>query len=93
MWSRDGRQLYYVHEAVTAPGPTLWSVDIQTEPSFRIAKPRPLFTLPKRLAPGLRVVDFSTATNKFVALLRPLNSDTREFSIVLNWFADLKRRQ
>jgi len=92
MWSRDSRRLYYVHERVTAHGPTFWSVDIQTEPSFRIAKPRPLFTLPERLAPGLRVVDFSPAINKFVALLRPRNSDTHEFSIVLNWFADLKRR-
>jgi eukaryotic-like serine/threonine-protein kinase len=92
MWSRDGKRLFYVHN-VGSKGLTFLSVDIRTEPSFAFGKSTPLFTLEGRLPPGARNVDFSPASDQFVAVLLPPDIDSpREVDVVLNWTEELKQR-
>jgi eukaryotic-like serine/threonine-protein kinase len=93
MWSRDSNRLFYVRADDALKGASFWSVDIRTKPTFGFGKPTLLFTLEDRLAAGVRMVDFSPATNQFVALLLPsAPASRREVQVVLNWFTDLKQR-
>jgi hypothetical protein len=91
-WSSDGRRLFYL-SGEAGSMETFWSVEIRTEPAFWYGRPVPLFTLKEKLGPGIRNVDFSTASNKFAALMPPPDRAGADLvRVVLNWFTELRTR-
>jgi Tol biopolymer transport system component len=79
-WSRDGRELLIWSSPV-------FSVDVQTTPSFRVGTPRRLFT-PRQDVAGI------TATSdlkRFLAAVPVKGSVPPNITVILNWQALLKR--
>ena len=89
MWSRDGKELFFV------PAPSQFmAVSVQTDPVFRFTPPVPVprrFGLappanprPYDILPDGRIVIVDTASRAA--------DRTAEFTVVLNWFDELKAR-
>ena len=94
LWSRDGRELFYVEY----PAPFhLMVVPVQTDPTFVPENPQELLDWPySRLGEG-RSYDVSPDGQRFLAITRlPLETDADasppHINIVLNWFEELKER-
>jgi hypothetical protein len=91
LWSRDGKQLFYVNNG------RLFAVDIRTEPTFSATPPA---ELPIRGAvfpvPGLQNYDVKK-DGRFLVVL-PAGAETgaaqpaAQIHIVLNWIEELKQR-
>jgi Tol biopolymer transport system component len=84
LWSRDGRELYFVS------GQKMMAVPVQTRPAFRAGVPV------ERLAGGFntsRARDFDVAPDgRFVAIARGTGEGSRqEIRMLLNWEQELKR--
>jgi hypothetical protein len=84
-WRGDGRELYYL-----APDGKLMTVEVATNPVFRVGVPKSLFQTP------VFTTDFSswdlTADGKRFLFLAPAaQSAQAPFTVVLNWQAALKK--
>ena len=93
MWAPNGRELFYVSNDA------LYSVRIQTTPSFSWGKPVRLFDA--RNIPGLgngRFIDISRDGQRFVMIKEPPRADPGpapppvNMVVVLNWLEELKAR-
>jgi Tol biopolymer transport system component len=79
VWSRDGRELYFV----TSDGKAMVS-DIQTKPDFRASVPRLLFRPPHDF------VDFNFSGGRGLCLVPVGAQRPTTLTVVMNWAAGLK---
>jgi serine/threonine-protein kinase len=90
LWSHDGRELFYrTSDSVIA-------VDVQTEPTFKAGKPKPLFRGANFFGGG-HAWDLSPDGKRFLMLKEEVSTASaaggpRKINIVLNWFEELKQR-
>jgi Tol biopolymer transport system component len=89
VWNPNGREMFY------RSGGKMMAVDIATQPSFLVGKPRLLFEgpyLPSPLAPPN--YDVSPDGQRFL-MVKPAEQEQApptQINVVLNWFEELKRR-
>jgi serine/threonine protein kinase len=97
LWSPDGRELFY------RSGDSFISVEVETEPAFRPAKPKVLFkgTYFSIAAAAFEFTlwDISPDGKRFLMMrppaptgAAPTAAGPRKINIVLNWFEELKHR-
>ena len=89
-WNRNGRELFY------RVGDKMMAVDIGTQPSFAVGKPRQLFEghyLPNSLGYGDANYDVSPDGQRFLMLKSVEQQQTgpTQINVVLNWTEELKR--
>ncbi len=84
MWSRDGRELYFV----TATTGKLMAVEIKPGAQFQAGVPKPLFDV--RLGSSNPSYDVS-ADGRFLFATPTESSATVPMTVVLNWPSMLKR--
>ena len=92
VWSRDGRQLFYIARGRAA------SVPVETAPSFRAGTPTVMFDLPPFYRSAARIGrqwDIAPDGERFL-IMNPGEAATSEHSqsrivVVLNWVEELKR--
>jgi len=88
LWAPDGRELFYL-----APGASLMTVDVQTEPSVAYGNPEEVFAGRFSGGPFVRTYDISPDGERFLMIKESdETSSTVEFIVVLDWFEELKRR-
>ena len=86
MWSRDGRELFYVEG-----GQRMMSVRIDREPSFTPGTPEVVFEGPYAFAnPLTRNYDLHPDGQRFLMIKRG-GASTIDLVLVQNWFEELKR--
>ncbi|MBZ5699386.1 MAG: serine/threonine-protein kinase [Acidobacteriia bacterium] len=89
VWNPKGRELFY------RSGDKMMAVDIATQPSFTVGKPRMLFQGPYLPTPGtLRNYDVSPNGQRFLMLKasEQEQSAPTQINVVLNWFEELKQK-
>ncbi len=87
-WNRNGRELFY------RSGDRMMAVDVTTQPSFSVGKPRVLFEGKYAPAPyPVTDYDVSPDGQRFL-MVKPSEQEaaTTQINVVLNWFEELKRR-
>ena len=101
MWSRDGKQLFYVREHPVDSGrTTFYAVEaLGTGASFEHGRPDALFSVDRLYIAGSgagNLVDLSPDGKQFVTVLLPPPSarepEEDQVNVVLNWFTDLTQR-
>jgi Tol biopolymer transport system component len=88
-WNRNGRELFY------RSGNKMMAVDVTTQPSFSVGKPRMLFEGPYGLSPvSFPNYDVSPDGQRFLMVKpsEPEGAAPTQINVVLNWFEELKRR-
>jgi Tol biopolymer transport system component/predicted Ser/Thr protein kinase len=88
-WNRNGRELFY------RSGDKMMAVDIATQPTFTVGKPRMLFERQYVPTPAtLPNYDVSPDGQRFL-MLKPAEqaqAAPTQINVVLNWLEELKRR-
>jgi Tol biopolymer transport system component len=89
MWNPNGRELFY------RSGDKMMAVDITTQPSFTVGKPRMVFEGPYVPTPAtLPNYDVSPDGQRFL-MLKPVEqaqAAPTQINVVLNWFEELKQK-
>ncbi len=88
VWSRDGRELFYRN------GNQMMVVDVETDPEFRVGRPRELFEEPYETDPnaqGIPNYDVSLDGEQFL-MVRRGSSRAAGLIVIQNWFEDLNAR-
>jgi eukaryotic-like serine/threonine-protein kinase len=89
VWNPNGRELFY------RSGDKMMAVDVTTQPSFSVGKPRMLFEGPYMPTPStFPDYDVSPDGQRFL-MLKPVEQTgaaPTQINVVLNWFEELKRR-
>jgi dipeptidyl aminopeptidase/acylaminoacyl peptidase len=89
VWNRNGRELFY------RSGDKMMAVDIATQPSFTVGKPRMLFEGPYLPTPTTSPnYDASPDGQRFL-MVKPTEqaqAAPTQINVVLNWFEDLKQK-
>ena len=88
VWSQSGRELFYRN------GTQMLAVEIQLEPEFTVGDATVLFDEPYVVDPadsGAHTYDVSPDGEQFLMLQNSVTAAT-EFTVVLNWFEELKAR-
>ena len=89
VWNPNGRELFY------RSGDKMMSVDITTQPSFSVGKPKVLFEGPYEATPAtFPYYDVSPDGQRFL-MLKPVESAetaSTQINVVLNWFEELKQK-
>jgi Tol biopolymer transport system component len=83
-WRRDGRELFYTHEAA------LIGVSLQTAPDFRPGVPVPLFSNPAFQVPAYEA-NYDVAPDGQRFLVPDWLGGTRKLHFVQNWFAAFRK--
>ena len=84
MWSRDGRELFYVN------GKTLMAVPIKLSPSFDFSSGRKVCDLP---ANALGITDAAGNGKEFLVWLsRAQDAMSSQVNVVVGWFGELKEK-
>jgi len=87
VWNPNGRELFYRNDD------KMMAVDIATQPSFSVGKPRMLFEGPYlSLTATIPSYDVSADGQRFLMLKGEQSQATTQINIVQNWFEELKRR-
>jgi dipeptidyl aminopeptidase/acylaminoacyl peptidase len=88
VWSRDGRELFYRR------GITMFSVPVETRPTFKAGTPRKLFEV--RFNPagqsGHPHFDVSLDGQRFLMVRRDQDLVPHQLNVILNWSEELKVR-
>jgi Tol biopolymer transport system component/predicted Ser/Thr protein kinase len=88
-WNPNGRELFY------RSGDKMMAVDIATQPSFTVGRPRMLFEGNYQLTPGaFSNYDVSPDGQRFL-MLKPAEQTQAaptQINVVLNWFEELKQK-
>jgi hypothetical protein len=87
-WNRNGRELFY------RSGDKLMAVDVTTQTSFSVGKPRLLFEGHYVQAPFPTTnYDVSSEGQRFL-MVKPSEQEaaTTQINVVLNWFEELKQK-
>jgi serine/threonine-protein kinase len=97
IWAPDGKRIFFVQNG-QANG-HLFSIDIQTQPSFVFGQPTPLPIegIAVNGGPGLpRGYDISPDGKQFVVMMSPTEATRagqgQQINVTLNWFEELKKR-
>jgi Tol biopolymer transport system component len=89
VWNPNGRELFY------RSGDKMMAVDISTQPSFTVGRPRMLFAGQYQPTPvTLPNYDVSTDGQRFL-MLKPSEQEqtaSTQINVVLNWFEELKQK-
>ena len=85
LWAPDGRELYYL-----APGAKLMAVGVQTEPSFAAGNAEIVLGGRYYEGPFARNYDISPDGKRYL-MVKENAGDSTEFTLVQNWFEELKR--
>ncbi len=89
VWNPNGRELFY------RSGAKMMAVEITSQPSFSVGKPKVLFEGPYEPTPAtFPYYDVSPDGQRFL-MLKPSDSAQAaptQINVVLNWFEELKRR-
>jgi Tol biopolymer transport system component len=89
VWNRNGRELFY------RSGNKMMAVDVTTQPSFSVGKPKMLFEGRYEPSPFPNSnYDVSPDGQRFL-MLKPVEqaeAAPTQINVVLNWFEELKRR-
>ena len=92
LWSPDGRELFYRN------GNSVIAVDVQTEPTIQVGKPRVLFQR-AHFSNNYHMWDIDPDGKRFLMIKQPPVTDDertseipRKINIVLNWFEELRER-
>ncbi len=89
VWNPNGRELFY------RSGAKMLAVEITSQPSFSVGKPKVLFEGLYEPTPAtFPYYDVSTDGQRFLMLKRgeQAQSAPTQINVVLNWFEELKRR-
>ena len=87
MWSRDGRELFYVQ------GNRMMAVEVTLSPAFSATKPRMLFERRIQRVPNFRNYDVAPDGRRFLVLPGPENTpEPTQIRLVLNWSEELRRK-
>jgi len=88
IWNPNNRELFYRN------GPTMMSVDILTQPSFSVGKPRMLFEGPYlSITSTLASYDVSPDGQRFLMLKATEQQQSiTQINVVQNWFEELKQK-
>jgi len=86
-WSPDGRELYF------RSGDALVAVPLTPGVEFRSGRPQPVFQSRYETIDGARNYDVAPDKQSFVAIRNEGLSETDQFNVVLNWFAELRARR
>jgi len=88
-WNPNGRELFY------RQGTKMMGVDVTTQPSFSVGKPRTLFEgqFAPSATPSDRNYDVSSDGQRFL-MVKTLEQEQpiSQINIVLNWFEELKQK-
>jgi dipeptidyl aminopeptidase/acylaminoacyl peptidase len=81
-WSRDGRELIYwvAGQFYSAYGP-VYSVEVETAPTFRAGQPRLLFTA----RPDLTGLTATSDLSRFLAVVPAEGADPPSLTVTLDW--------
>jgi Tol biopolymer transport system component len=99
IWSPDGKQIFFLQN--TAGVARIFSVDVQTQPSFVFGKPAPLpieGILSNGRQGGPRGYDITPDGKQFLVMLPPSETEAggirqaQQINVTLNWFEELKQR-
>jgi serine/threonine-protein kinase len=95
VWARDGRELFYLSGEVLASGVvSIWTVPIQSSPTFRAGTPRKLFEGRYFAALAGTTYDVTPDGQRFL-MIKP-SSNARMINpriiVVDNWLEELRRR-
>jgi len=86
LWSRDGRELFYVQ------GATLMRAPVTRSPEFTAGHPQILFTDPLVVWDLALSYDVMPDGESFIVVRQlPGDQPARELRVVLDWFAELER--
>jgi hypothetical protein len=90
VWNRNGKELFY------RSGDKMMAVNITTQPSFSVGKPKMLFRGPYVTTPiTFPYYDVSPDGQRFL-MIKPTeqtsSSSLTQIVVVQNWFEELKRR-
>ena len=91
MWRRDGKELFYI---VPSSG-MLMSAETKTSSQFEASVPKMLFQVLINPAPDLHTGNHyavSADGQRFLVLLPVQEYASLPFTVVLNWFEELKRK-
>ncbi len=86
MWAQNG-ELFYVNRN------RMMVVDIQTQPTFRAGRPRPLFSMSPsfQIGPGF-IFDVTPDGQRFLTVkLSELELPATQWTVVQNWDQELER--
>ena len=87
VWSRDGREIFYRN------GDQLWVVDVELEPEFRAGSATMLFERVMSADQfGNPSYDVSLDGQQFLMVRRAASAEFTAFTLVQNWFEELKER-
>jgi Tol biopolymer transport system component len=89
VWNRNGREMFYRN------GNKMWAVDVATQPSFSVGKPRLLFEGNYLPSPGGSIAyDVSPDGQRFLMLksAEQAGAVPTQINVVLNWFEELKQK-
>jgi serine/threonine-protein kinase len=100
IWSPDGKQIFFTRVERSSGRPRIFSIDVQTQPSFAFGKQKPLPVEGFILNGGAgmpRGYDITPDGRQFLVMLppsEPASSIDRppQIEITLNWFDELKQR-
>jgi serine/threonine protein kinase len=85
-WSRNGREIFFVS------GDKLMSVDVETQPAFKVGTPHPLFSTSGYLV-GAGNYDVAPDGQHFLMIRQEeAAASPKELNVILNWSEELKRR-
>jgi serine/threonine protein kinase len=86
LWSHDGRELFYRN------GSSVFAVDVQEEPTFKVGKTRLLFQ--KAYSSGIgHIWDLSPDGKRFLMMKDADAPEVpRKINVVVNWLEELKER-
>jgi eukaryotic-like serine/threonine-protein kinase len=87
VWNHNGRELFY------RSGDKIMAVEITTQPSFTVGKPKMLFEGPYKLSGGgLANYDVAADGQRFL-MVKPVGQEqaATQIDVVLNWTEELKR--
>jgi serine/threonine-protein kinase len=88
VWNRNGRELFYRN------GDKMMAVDIATQPSFTVGKPRVLFEGRYVPPPGTSPNYDVSPDGQHFLMIKPSEAGEAapaQINVVLNWFEELKR--
>lgn len=90
VWSRDGKELYYVEKPSYNSPDKVMVVSIQTEPEFSVGSPRELYTLPASNADWWWT-NYCEAPDgeRLIWVQENKQKDQTKIKVVYNWFDEL----
>jgi hypothetical protein len=89
VWNPNGRELFY------RSGNKMMAVDIATQPSFTVGKPRMLFEGTYVPTPATSPNYGVSADGQRFLMLKPVEqaeAAPTQINVVLNWFEELKQK-